>query len=140
MSNSGHRESCSRKASIERYLGFQSISVRNEKKTCFILQIIPTTGLFFMEYNCFYHRFIAARSFFRELKNFDKYFYIFNFRNILSSASSSHALEEFRLLGRNNTDDDEINRRIFDQSKNKLNHLDVQRLRFHHFKNEIIIQ
>ena len=32
MSNSGHRESCSRKASIERYLGFQSISVRNEKK------------------------------------------------------------------------------------------------------------
>lgn len=93
-----------------------------------------------MEYNCFYYRFIAARSFFRELKNFDKFFYIFNFRNILSSASSSHALEEFRLLGRNNTDDDEINRRIFDQSKNKLNHLDVQRLRFHHFKNKIIIQ
>lgn len=45
----------------------------------------------------------------------------------LSSSSSHEALDEFRRVGRDRTENDEIERKIFNLSKNKLDHLDVQR-------------
>ena len=44
-----------------------------------------------------------------------------------STPSCTEALDEFRQIGRERTDNDEIDKKIFDLSKNKSDHLDVQR-------------
>ena len=44
-----------------------------------------------------------------------------------SSSDENEILENFRKIGQERTENDEIERRIFDRSKNKNDNLDVQR-------------